>query len=492
MAHVSDSMNEKFTILRSDLGQYHFDVRVSEQGTVVSVGDGIVWIKGLPTAAIDQLISFEEGSRALVFHLSEDLVGAILLEQSEKLTAGTIAYHANLPLSIAVGDELLGRVVDPLGLPLDGQTLPSCKNSNKLDILAPPIVNRDFVSKPLYTGNKIVDNLIPIGKGQRELLIGDNGLGKSALAIDVVINQKDKNILCVYVLIGQNRSNIANTIQILKDTGAIEHTVIVVAEATHLPGLKYLAPFAGCAIAEWWMKAGQDTLIVYDDLTAHAASYRELSLLMRRPPGREAYPADIFYLHARLLERATCLSAQKGGGSMTALPIIETNEGEISTYIPTNLISITDGQVFFDEKLYSSGFLPAIDISKSVSRVGGNAQHPAIKKEAARMKYDYLQFLELEVFTRFGTKIDPTMQQKLWRGRILREILKQDRFELLDVTFQLAWMIAYNEGLFDKFELEQIHEVLTSISQKVKVSDLDLTVDRQKWLSQINSWSSEL
>lgn len=480
-----------FDKLRQKLDKYDFKLRISEQGVVVSIGDGIVWIKGLPTAAIDEIIFLEEGSRALVFHLTENLVGAVLLEQSEQLTAGTLAFHSHLALSVPVGDELLGRVIDPLGYPLDGQSKPTCKSQNKLDILSPPIVDRDFVTRPLYTGNKIIDNLIPIGQGQRELLIGDNGLGKSSLAIDIVINQKDKNVLCVYVLIGQNRSNLADTIHLLKEMGAYEHTVIVVAEATHLPGLKYLAPFAGCAIAEFWMKSGHDTLIVYDDLSAHAASYRELSLLMRRPPGREAYPADIFYLHARLLERATCLSAKKGGGSMTALPIIETKEGEIATYIPTNLISITDGQIFFDENLFSSGFMPAIDISKSVSRVGGKAQHPAIKKEAAKMKYDYLQFLELEIFTRFGAKIEASIQKRIQRGRILREILKQDRFALLPIEFQMAWMIAFNEGLFDEIALENIKNTLQVIEDKVNLSDLTLSSDREQWKKDITRWFSE-
>ena len=366
-------LNLSFNTYRQKLRDYDFKLRILEQGNVISVGDGIVWIKGLPTAAIDEILFLEDGSRAMVFHLTENLAGTILLEQTDQLSSGAVANHSNLSLSIPVGDELLGRVISPLGIPLDGLDQPACKNKSDLDVLAPPIVDRDFVTRPLYTGNIILDNLIPIGKGQRELLIGDNGLGKSSLAIDIVINQKDKNVRCIYVLIGQTRSSVVSTIQLLKDTNALEHTVVVVAEATDLPGLKYIAPFSGCTIAESWMREGQDTLIIYDDLTSHAASYRELSLLMRRPPGREAYPADIFYLHARLLERATCLSAKMGGGSMTALPIIETKEGEIATYIPTNLISITDGQVFFDEKLFSSGFLPAIDISKSVSRVGGKA-----------------------------------------------------------------------------------------------------------------------
>lgn len=484
----NDNTNPMLGSQYRKIEQYEFKPHLLEQGIVVSVGDGIVWIKGLPSAAIDEILALEDGSRAMVFHLTENLLGAILLEQTEQLTAGVLAYHSNLFLSIPVGDELLGRVIDPLGFPLDGLEHPKCKQQSKLDVLSPPIIERDFVTRPLYTGNKILDNLIPIGKGQRELLIGDNGLGKSSLAIDIVINQKDKNVRCVYVLIGQKRSSVMNIIQLLKNANALNNTTVVVAEATSLPGLKYLAPFSGCTIAENWMKAGMDTLVVYDDLTSHAASYRELSLLLRRPPGREAYPADIFYLHARLLERSTCLSAEMGGGSMSALPIIETKEGEIATYIPTNLISITDGQIFFDEKLFSAGFLPAIDISKSVSRVGGKAQDPAIKREAGRMKLDYLQFLELEIFTRFGARIEASMQKKIQRGRALREILKQNRYSPLPIEFQIAWLVTYNDGLFDEIKLDEISGFLQKLEQQIKTTDLTLASPREHWQHAVKLW----
>lgn len=468
---------------------YEFQVRLSEQGQVVSVGDGIIWIKGLPTAAIDEILITVDGCCiAMVFHLTESLVGAIMLVQTKKLKSGTPIAHLKRLLSIPVGDSLLGRVIDPLGYPLDDGELPQCDEHGLLDILSPPIVSRDFVNRPFYTGNKIIDNLIPIGKGQRELIIGDNGLGKSSLVIDMIINQKDKNVRCVYVLIGQKRSTVSSTIQLLKEANALEYTTIVVAQATALPGLLYLAPFAGCAIAEYWMKNGLDTLVVYDDLSAHANSYRELSLLLRRPPGREAFPADIFYLHSRLLERSTCLSCEMGGGSMTALPIIETKEGEIATYIPTNLISITDGQIFFDEKLFSSGFLPAIDITKSVSRVGGKAQNSQIKREAGRMKLDYMQFLELEIFTRFGAKLDPKMQTQIQRGRILREILKQDRLSPLPIEFQQAWLIAYNDGLFDRVNFADIPLALTKISQEIKKSSLSLASPREEWSNAVKGW----
>jgi len=473
------------------LQNYQFAPRIVERGKVLSVGDGIVWIEGLPSASIDEVLRLEDGSRAVVFHLTEALVGAILLEQTKSLTAGTIAHHSGTSLSIPCGDALLGRIVDPLGKALDGGPDPKFEASGDLDIGSPPIVARDFVNRPLLTGNKIIDTLVPIGKGQRQLLIGDNGLGKSSLAIDIAVNQRGKDVLCVYVLVGQKRSSILNAIQMLKDSKALEYSVLVVAEATALAGLQYIAPFAGCAVAEYWMKKGRDTLIVYDDLTAHAKSYRELSLLLRRPPGREAYPADIFYLHSRLLERSTCLAPKHGGGSMTALPIIETKEGEIVSYIPTNLISITDGQIYFDTTLFSSGFLPAIDVTRSVSRVGGKAQPPEIKEEAGRMKLDYLQFLELEVFTRFGAKLERSMQKKIEHGRILREILKQDRLSPLPIEWQMAWLVLFNDGLLDDFKPEAIRPALASLFRWVASSGLTLAAPREQWRRALEAWKKQ-
>jgi F-type H+-transporting ATPase subunit alpha len=465
--------------------QYNFKLRFSEQGNVISVGDGIIWVEGLPTAAVDELLFLEDGSRALIFYLTERLIGAVLLEQTEELTSGTIVYHSGLYLSTPVGDELLGRIVDPLGIPLDGDASPKCEKRRALDVPSPPIIDRDFVNRPLYTGNKILDCLIPIGKGQRQLIIGDGGLGKSSIAMDTVINQKDKDVRCIYVLVGQKRLNVINTIQILKETGALEYTTIVVAEATSLPGLQYLAPFAGCTIAEEWMRLGYDTLVIYDDLTKHAESYRELSLLLRRPPGREAFPADIFFLHSRLLERSTCLDSKLGGGSMTAFPIIETKEGEIASYIPTNLISITDGQIYLDAKLFAAGFFPAIDITKSVSRIGGKAQSQKIKEEAGRMKLDYLQFLELETFTHFGTKLEASMQYKIQRGRVLRELLKQDRLEPLPIEVQMAWLVAFNNGLLDDIKPEDVANYFTKLLKIVKKHDLKFSDSRKKWLKVI-------
>jgi F-type H+-transporting ATPase subunit alpha len=376
---------------------------------------------------------------------------------------------------------MLGRVIDPLGVPLDGAATPDCTGRRDLEVLSPPIVEREFVNEPLYTGTTIVDTLIPIGKGQRQLIIGDNGLGKSSFAIDTLINQRDKNVLCVYVLIGQKRSSVVSTVATLREAGALGHTTIVVAEATVTPGLKYLAPFAGCALAEAWMAQGKDTLVVYDDLTTHAQAYRELSLLLRRPPGREAYPGDIFYLHSRLLERSTRLAASHGGGSMTALPIVETSEGEIAAYIPTNLISITDGQIYFDGGLFASGFLPAIDVTKSVSRIGGKAQHRRVAQEAGHMKLDYLQFLELEVFTRFGARLEASIGAKIKRGRMLREVLKQDRLSPLPIEFQMAWLVAYNHGLLDAAPSGEIPAVLGRLAAWVSTSGLALDDKPEDW-----------
>jgi len=473
------------------LAKYRYSLRLSEQGTVISVGDGIAWISGLPSARMDEIVQLEDGSSALVFHLTRSRIGAILLRQTERLTAGTLAFLTGRRLSIGVGDDLLGRVVDPLGAPLDdgGPLNPAARRL--LDVRSPPIIARDFVAQPLYTGNKIVDTLIPVGKGQRQLIIGDNGTGKSALAVDAVINQRGKNVYCVYVLIGQKRSAVANTIEILRRSGALDYTALVVAEATAMPGLKYLAPFAGCTVADAWTWQGRDTLIVYDDLTTHARSYRELSLLLRRPPGREAYPGDIFYLHARLLERSTRLSPKHGGGSMTALPIIETEQGEISSYIPTKLISITDGQIYLDHDLFARGFLPAIDVTRSVSRIGGNAQHPNIKKEAGRMKLDYLQFIELEVFTRFGSRLEASMEARIRRGQMLREMLKQDLLSPLSIEFQMAWLVAYNEGLFDNVEPKKVKQRLALLQQQVEQARVSIEEGRDQWKTLVHAWLSE-
>jgi len=470
------------------LERYHPELRITEQGEVVSVGDGIVWINGLPSVAMEAILAFEDGSTAMVFDLTEQLVGAVLLNETEGLTAGTPVRLSPRPLTVPVGDDLLGRILDPLGGPLDGGGPPRAAGWALLERLSPPIMARDFVREPLYTGIKVIDTLIPIGKGQRQLLIGDEGLGRSALAIDTVVNQRDKGVYCVYVLIGQKRSTVASTIETLRAYGSLNYTTVVVAEATALPGLQHIAPFAGAAVAEYWMQHGKDTLVVYDDLATHARTYRELSLLLRRPPGREAYPGDIFSVHARLLERATCLNASCGGGSITAMPIVETQQGEISAYIPTNLISITDGQLYLDRGLFAAGFRPAIDIAKSVSRIGGNAQHPRIKEEAGHMKLDYLQFLELEAFTRFGAHLEASMEKAIRRGRVLREALKQDRLAPLPIEFQMAWMVAFNDGLLDNAEPEEVRSLLQQLQGVCPKFGLTLNSPRAQWSLAVAEW----
>ena len=470
------------------LERYRPGLRIRERGNVVSVGDGIAWIVGLPSAAMDDILVFADGSRAMVFDLSSDAIGAILLHDTGALSAGTTVQRTGRTLSVPAGDSLIGRIIDPLGLPLDGAPPAERTSWQPLETGSPPIVARDFVNKPLYTGIKIIDTLIPIGKGQRQLLIGDEGLGRSSIAIDTVINQRDQGVYCVYVLIGQKRSSVVNTIETLREYGALDFTTVVVAEANALPGLQHLAPFAGCAIAEFWMQQGRDVLVVYDDLSTHAKTYRELSLLLRRPPGREAYPGDIFSVHARLLERSTCLNANYGGGSMTALPIVETQQGEIAAFIPTNLISITDGQVYLDGGLFSGGFRPAIDIARSVSRIGGQAQHPHIKLEAGRTKLDYLQFLELEVFTRFGARLEASMETVIARGRLLRELLKQDRLRPVSATFQLAWLIAFNENRFAHAQPEDVPALLIALEDGVKSSSLSLDASREEWSEAVAGW----
>ena len=465
---------------------YRFGLRIDERGSVVGVGDGIAWVSGLPSAGLDEVIRFGDGSTGLVFQLGDKLLGAILLSQTHALTAGMEVRCGRQRLRIGAGAALLGRVVDPLGMPLDGLGPVQAEDQCLLEAAAPTILERDFVSRPLYTGSKIVDALIPIGKGQRQLLIGDDGVGKSALALDVVINQRGRNVLCVIVLVGQTRAATAATVATLRAAGALDYTVVVAAEANALPGFRYIVPFAGCAIAEHWMRSGHDTLIVYDDLTRHAQSYRELSLLLQRPPGREAYPSDIFYLHSRLLERSTVLAPAYGGGSMTALPIVETRLGEIAAYIPTNLISITDGQIYFDARLFAAGMLPAIDIGRSVSRIGGKAQHPAIKAAAARIRLDYLQFLELELFARFGTRLEAGVEQKLRRGRLLRELLKQDRLAPLTEQQHLAWLLAYGEGLLNAMEPAQAVAALPRLFEGISASGLTLDDARERWLATLH------
>jgi F-type H+-transporting ATPase subunit alpha len=476
---------------RATPGAYRPQLRVSEMGRVVAIGDGIVWVEGLPSAAMNEVLRFADGSEALVFNLGSRRIGAILLSQKDGLVAGASAHLTGRNLDIGVGDDFLGRVVDPLGRPLDGGPAPRPHRRRGLEVASPPITARDFVTRPLLSGNRMVDTMIPIGRGQRQLIIGDAGTGKSSLALDAVIAQKGGDVLCVYVLISQKRSAVVATVETLRRAGVLDISCVVVAEATTTPGLKFLAPFAGCTLAEEWMWGGRDVLVVYDDLTTHARAYRELSLLLRRPPGREAYPGDVFYLHSRLLERSTCLAAHCGGGSMTALPIVETEQGEIAAYIPTNLISITDGQVYLDPALYARGVLPAIDITRSVSRIGGKAQLAAIKTEAGRMKLDFLQFLELEVFTRFGSRLEAGVEAKIRRGRLLRELLKQERLAPLGPEQQLAWLVAYNEGFFDACEGPRVQRRLAWLLARAASAGPGLSAGREAWRECVEAWARE-
>ncbi len=467
---------------------YRFSSSIAERGTLISVGDGIVWVDGLPSAAIDDVLEFEDGSRALVLDLNPDIIGGVLLHETGKLTAGVSTRLGGRGLSVPVGEPLLGRVIDPRGRAMDGAENPRSDEQRPLERLAPPITSRDFVHRPLYSGSKIIDTLLPIGKGQRQLIVGDEGLGRTSIALDAVLNQRGKNVYCIYVLIGQKRSTVVSLVQTLRASQALDYTTVVVAEANALPGLQHLSPFTGCALAEYWMERGSDVLIVYDDLSTHAMNYRALSLLLRRPPGREAYPGDIFSVHARLLERSTCLNADRGGGSMTALPIVGTEQGEIAAYIPTNLISITDGQIYLDQTLFSSGFRPAIDIGRSISRIGGAAQHPRIGAECGRMKLDYLRFLELEVFTRFGARLEAGMESILRRGRVLREVLKQDRLSPLSIEFQMAWMVAFNDGLLDAVSPDEVPARLERLAQRVHEGHLGLDDDRGEWAAAVRGW----
>jgi len=474
--------------LAQRVDDYRFTLRLGEKGRVASVGDGIAWVDGLPSAAVDEILHFGDGSRGLVFELQKERLGVVLLDPAADVSCGSLVSHTGERLEIGTGDALLGRIIDPLGKPLDGLALPEPDGFCALEGPSPPIVARDFVNRPLYTGIKVVDTLIPIGRGQRQLVIGDSGTGKTSLCADIVVAQAGQDVKCVYVMIGQKRSEAAMVIDLLRRHGALAYTTVVVGEATATPGMKYLAPFAGCAVAEGWMRRGEDTLVIYDDLTTHARAYRELSLLMHRPPGREAYPADIFYLHARLLERSTRLGPQHGGGSMTAIPIVETEEGEIAAYIPTNVISITDGQIYLDRRLFAVGVLPAVDVSLSVSRIGGKAQHPHIKEEAGRMKLDYLQFLELEIFTRFGTKLEAGTDTKIRRGRVLREILKQERLSPMGAPFQLAWMLAFNEGLLNACTPQSLPDALHKILSGLTREPLLLDATRGEWLARLENW----
>jgi F-type H+-transporting ATPase subunit alpha len=465
-------------------------LQLRERGEVVAVADSLVWIKGLPGAKLGDVLVSEDGSRALTYQLDEHLLGAILLEQSAVLSAGARIHSTGKPLTVGVGDSLLGRVLDPLGRPLDGLPAPITTQSRPVEARSPPITARAFVERPLHTGNTIIDTLLPVGRGQRQLIIGDAGTGKTAIAVDAVVHQKPQDVRCVYVLIGQRRSAVTEVIAQLRRTGALANSTVIVAEASALPGLQYLAPYMGCTLAEAWMADGHDTLIVYDDLGQHALAYRELSLLFRRPPGREAYPGDIFYLHARLLERATQLAPELGGGSMTALPIMPTEQGELASYIPTNLISITDGQIYLSQNLFAAGTRPAIDVGRSVSRIGGKAQDKPIAKEVGHLRLDYLQFLELELFTRFGTRLEAGMAAKVARGHQLQTLFAQDRLVPRPIAYQMAWLVAWNQGWLTDLPTAILQQHLAALMVLASTPDAlpALDASAKPWQAAVADW----
>ncbi len=436
---------------------------INEIGTVQEVGHGVARVAGLAGARADELLRFQDGSLGIVFNLDADELGIVLLGDSHGIAAGDQVRRTGRVTDVPVGEPLLGRVVDAMGSPLDQLPPPSAETRWPIERDAPPIIDRAPVTVPLATGIKIVDALVPIGRGQRELILGDRQTGKTAIALDTIINQKNQQVICVYCAIGQRDSAVAKVIAELKHQRAMDYTVVVVASGEDTPGMQFVTPYAATAIAEYFMYQGRDVVIVYDDLTRHARAYRELSLLLRRPPGREAYPGDIFYVHSRLLERATHLRAQRGGGSLTALPILETEAQNLSAYIPTNLISITDGQIYLSPDLFQKGLLPAIDIGKSVSRVGGKTQLPAYQALTGPLRLSYSQFEELELFARFGTRLDEETQMTIAHGRRLREILKQDQYEPLDPCAQIVLLLAAVEGLFDTVAMERIPPIIARV-----------------------------
>src|SRR5665213_2099997 len=451
------------SVLKREIAGFAQQVQVSEVGTVVEVGDGIARIYGLRNAMAGELLEFQNGTMGQVFNLEEDSIGAVIFGEYLHIKEGDSVKSTGRLLEVPVGDAVIGRVVNPLGIPIDGGPAIASNETRKLDIVAPGIAGRKPVTEPLQTGIKAIDSMVPIGRGQRELIIGDRKTGKSAIAIDTIINQKGTGVKCFYVAIGQKESTVAAIVDILKANGAMDYTTVVVASAADPAPLQYIAPYAGCAMAEYFMWKGEATLCVYDDLSKQAASYRQLSLLLRRPPGREAYPGDVFYLHSRLLERAVKLSDANGGGSLTALPIIETQEGEVSAYIPTNVISITDGQIYLVPELFFAGVLPAIDVGVSVSRVGGNAQTKAMKKIAGSLRLDLAAYRELEAFAQLGTELDKATQKQLDRGSRLVELLKQPQYRPMSVEQEVIVIFAGTQGFLDDVPIARVQEFQTAL-----------------------------
>ncbi|MDY0042010.1 MAG: alternate F1F0 ATPase, F1 subunit alpha [Desulforhabdus sp.] len=476
---LSNVLEETFSAFAEVLEASHDRIHVEEYGTVRFVGQGIARVDGLPGVGAEEMVLFPGNLAGMVFNVDPDEVGIILLDESARLAAGNEVRRTRRTLDVPVGWSLLGRVVDAIGRPLDHLSAVRATERRPIERDAPAIMDRLPVTVPLQTGIKVLDALIPIGRGQRELILGDRQTGKTAIALDTIINQADKEVICVYCAIGQRGSSVAKIIADLKHHGAMEYSVVVVAEGHDPPGLQFVAPYAATAIAEYFMELGRDVLIVYDDLTRHARAYRELSLLLRRPPGREAFPGDIFYIHSRLLERSTHLSEELGGGSLTALPIAETEAQNISAYIPTNLISITDGQIYLSPSLFRKGIMPAVDVGRSVSRVGGKTQLPAYRAVAGDLRLSYSQFEELEAFARFGTRLDEETRRTLERGKRVREVFKQPQYGPLAATEQICILVAVNEGLFDDLALEQIAPAEQAIRKvcRERLADLFEQID---------------
>jgi F-type H+-transporting ATPase subunit alpha len=458
-----------------------------EVGTVISVATGIAKVSGLPGVGFDELVTFPGDVLGIALNVDADEIGVVLLGDYWYIHAGDEVQRTGRVMDMAVGDGLLGRVIDPLGRPLDGNGPVASSKRLPIERPAAPIMDRAPVTVPLQTGLKVIDALIPVGRGQRELILGDRQTGKTAIAIDTILNQHDRNIVCVYCAIGQRASAVAKAVATLREKGAMDYTVVVVAEGNDPPGLAYIAPYAATSIAEFFMEAGRDVLIIYDDLTHHARSYRELSLLLRRPPGREAFPGDIFYIHSRLLERATHLRKELGGGSLTALPIIETEAQDISAYIPTNLISITDGQIYLSPSLFELGVLPAVDVGKSVSRVGGKAQLAAYRAVAGDLKLAYAQFEELEAFSRFGARLDEDTRKIIEHGRRIRVCLKQPELAPVSVPEQIAVLLALTAELFDRVQLDQMADAELALHQAAK----DIPADVRERLNTAEKLSDE-
>jgi F-type H+/Na+-transporting ATPase subunit alpha len=473
-------------IIREQIGNYAVEVDVAEVGTVISIGDGIARLHGIERAMAGEMIEFPHSVFGIALNLEEDSVGAVLLGDFKAIKEGDIVKRTGRIISVPVGDEMLGRVVNALGQPIDGKGPIQAKQFQPIERLAPGVVDRQPVKEPLQTGLKAIDAMVPIGRGQRELIIGDRQTGKTAVAVDTIINQRGKDVVCIYNAVGQKQSTVAQVVRTLEEYDAMSYTIVVAAAASDPAPMLYISPYSACTIGEYFRDSARHALCVYDDLSKHAQAYREISLLLRRPPGREAYPGDVFYLHSRLLERAAKLNAQHGGGSLTALPIIETQAGDLSAYIPTNVISITDGQIFLETDLFHQGVRPAINVGNSVSRVGGSAQIRAMRQVAGSLRLDLAQYRELAAFAQFGSDLDKATQAQLNRGRRLVEILKQPQYQPLPVEKQVVIIFAATRGYLDAIDVEQVRryeeelyrflerthpELLTQIAEKKILDD---------------------